>query len=173
MAKNRRLVIYLFAAVITVAYSFRSPEIDQVYLSQVGKTEHPIGSNWGHPVQEYLASTGLHAPDAWCAAFVHWCLDSAGIKNQVTAYSPSAQNKKNLIYYQTHWLKPVRLGDVFTIYFPSMKRIAHTGFVNMNSNTSVVETVEGNSNAGGSREGYGVFRRKRPALTLWSISRWE
>lgn len=173
MAKNRYFIFAVLFVVYSVAGSFRSPTIDEVYLSQVGVRENPLGSNWGHPVQDYLASTNVHEPAAWCAAFVHWCLDSAKIPNTVTAYSPSAQNKKNLVYYQTHWQKTVAPGDVFTIYFPSLKRIAHTGFVNSYENSSVVETVEGNSNAGGSREGVGVFRRKRPALTLWSISRWK
>jgi hypothetical protein len=98
-------------------------------------------------------------------------LDSAGIKNNITAYSPTALNKKNLVYYKGQLLKPVQSGDVFTIFFPSMGRIAHTGFASRQINSAIVETVEGNSNNDGSRDGYGVFRRKRSLHTLYSLSR--
>lgn len=156
-----------------MACSFFRPKIDEVYISQIGRMENPLGSNWGHPVEEYLRSVNTNIPAPWCAAFVHWCLDSAGIKNTITAYSPSAQNKKNLVYYQSHQLKEVQPGDVFTIYFVSMKRIGHTGFIGRQISSSIVETIEGNSNDGGSREGVGVYKRKRPLHTLYSISRWQ
>jgi len=63
-------------------------------------------------------------------------------------------------------------GDVFTIYYASLRRIGHTGFVNRKINNSIVETVEGNSNADGSREGYMVCKRKRSVHSLYSITRW-
>lgn len=172
MAKNRIVAYLILWLVWGMDSSFLRPEISEVYSSQIGQMEKPAGSNWGHPVQDYLAATSVHAPAAWCAAFVKWCLDSAGIKTPITAYSPSAQNKNNLIYYKTHELKELKSGDVFTIYYVSMGRIAHTGFVNRKINSTIVETIEGNSNDGGSREGVGVFKRKRPMHTLYSISRW-
>lgn len=134
--------------------------------------EKPLGSNWGYPVSKYLKSVHVTTPAPWCAAFVHFCLDSAGIKTPITAYSPSAQNLKNTIYINNKWYKEPESGDVFTIYFPSMGRIGHTGFIDRKINESVCETVEGNSNNAGSREGIGVFRRKRPVHTLHSITRW-
>jgi hypothetical protein len=148
-------------------------EIRSVYLSQIGQTEHPAGSNWGKPVQNYLAAVSYRKPAPWCAAFVRWCLDSAGIYCIITAAASSCQNKANLVYYQGKWRQPVQPGDVFTIYYVALHRIGHTGFVNLDLGNNMMETVEGNSNAGGSREGIGVFRRKRPLHTLWSISRWQ
>lgn len=134
--------------------------------------EKPAGSNWGHPVEDYLLSVHLREPEPWCAAFVAWCLDSAHIRHTVNGSSGSAQNGHHLIYYHGTLLHPIEPGDVFTIYFPSLGRIGHTGFAHLDLSDNQIETVEGNSNPGGSREGYGVFKRKRPLHTLWSISRW-
>lgn len=172
MAKNLFLTVSLLLFVLRMDRALGTPEIRQIYLSQVGKMEHPLGSNWGHPVQEYLARVHLHEPEPWCAAFVAWCLDSAGISNTINGASGSAQNKANLVYYHTRMLQTVEPGDVGTIFFPSLHRIGHTFFTDSETN-GIVETIEGNSNAGGSREGVGVFHRKRPLHTLWSISRWK
>lgn len=173
MAKNRATIISVLFVLWGVLISFQTASVEQVYTSQIGVTEKPRGSNSGNEVNKYLRSVHINYPAPWCAAFVHWCLDSAGIYNTITAYSPTAQNNNNLVYYNHRLLKTLLPGDVFTIYFPSLKRIAHTGFANHQINNSIIETVEGNSNDGGSREGYGVFKRKRSLHTLYSISRWK
>lgn len=133
--------------------------------------EKPLGSNWGSPVRIYLKAVHYNEPAPWCAAFVAWCLDSARIRNTITAASGSAQNNANLVFFHSKRLKAIQPGDVGTIYFVSLHRIAHTFFINRDDN-GIEETVEGNSNAGGSREGVGVFKRKRPLNTIWSVSRW-
>jgi len=46
-------------------------------------------------------------------------------------------------------------GDIFGIYFPDKKRIAHVGFVDQWQEDWVI-TVEGNTNGSGGREGDGV-----------------
>src|SRR5689334_22947228 len=38
-------------------------------LSQVGVTEHPPNSNWGHPVQDWIKNTGYNGPVFWCGCF--------------------------------------------------------------------------------------------------------
>jgi hypothetical protein len=174
MAKVRIAFVYILILYGCIASSYNPPHvsIEAVYNSQVGVVEQPRGSNSGPEVRKYLRSVKTTVPAPWCAAFVHWCLDSAGIANNITAYSPTAINKNNLVYYRGRLIKPITPGDVFTIYFVSMGRIGHTGFCGVQLNATVVQTVEGNSNDGGSREGYGVFRRKRPLHTLYSISRW-
>ncbi len=138
----------------------------------MGKVEVSRGSNWGPDVKKYLASVNYKIPAPWCAAFVKYNFDQAGVKTPITAYSPTAHNSKNLVYYRGKLLKPLQAGDVFTIYFPSMGRIGHTGFAPRMINRSIVETYEGNSNDGGSREGYGSFKRKRSLHTLYSVTRW-
>jgi hypothetical protein len=152
--------------------AFRTPSIAEVYVSQIGKQEHPKGSNWGSDVQKYLRHVQTYQPKPWCAAFVKFCLDSAGVKSTITAASPTAHNKDNLVWFKNRWYQQMRAGDVFTIYFPSLHRIAHTGFVDRKINASICETVEGNTNTDGSREGFEVARRKRSFHSLYSITRW-
>ena len=175
MAKSKiifRSLLFLFCIVCS---SFQNPSITNlrsVYLSQVGQMEHPLGSNWGYPVKKYLASVHDYQPDPWCAAFVHFCLDSAGYKTNITAAASSGDNLKHRVYFKTKLYEPIQYGDVFTIFFPSMGRIGHTGFVDQKVNDGIYSTVEGNTNNNGSREGIGVFKRKRSLHTLYSVSRW-
>ncbi|MCO5238886.1 MAG: CHAP domain-containing protein [Chitinophagaceae bacterium] len=146
--------------------------LTNVYLSQVGVREK-TGNNDGPQVEMYLRSVNLGKGYAWCAAFVHWCLDSAGIRNSITAWSPSAHNAKNVAWNGKEFLKDVRPGDVGCLYYPSLRRIGHTFFYHRTINGSVYETVEGNTNAAGSREGDGVYKKKRSFNATYSITRWE
>lgn len=53
-----------------------------------GVTEVPKGSNSGPRVDEYLKLSGVASPNAWCAAYLHWCLAQNGI-NGAGAYGPN------------------------------------------------------------------------------------
>jgi hypothetical protein len=120
----------------------------------------------------YLKSAKLGKGYAWCAAFVHWCLDSAGIKNTITAWSPTAHNSGNIVWFDKKFNKDPDAGDVFTLYSGSLKRIHHTGFFDEKINSSIYQSVEGNTNEGGSVNGDGVYRRKRSFHATYSITRW-
>jgi hypothetical protein len=139
----------------------------------IGVVENPRGSNWGPEVKQFISHVGFKSPIPWCAAYVKAGFDTVGIKTTITAFSPTANNAKNRVYFRGKWLKEPRAGDVFTIYYPSMGRIAHTGYFSRMINSSMVETIEGNTNPGGGRDGYGVFKRRRPLRSLYSITRWE
>jgi len=62
-------------------------------------------------------------------------------------------------------------GDIFGIYFPDKKRIAHVGFVDQWEGTWLL-TVEGNTNASGSNEGDGVYRKRRLVKSVYKVSRY-
>jgi hypothetical protein len=145
--------------------------LKEIYSSQLGVRE-ATGKNDGKIVEMYLHSVGLNKGNPWCAAFVHWSLDSAGYKNNITGWSPTTFNPNNLIYFKNKFKKEPREGDVFSLYFPSLKRIAHTGFFDYKQNSSIYSTVEGNTNDANSREGDGVYRRYRSFNSTYSISRW-
>ncbi|WP_457289316.1 hypothetical protein [Pedobacter sp. UYP24] len=57
--------------------------------------------------------------------------------------------------------------DVFFIYFPEKKRVAHTGFIHI-WGAAYVTTVEGNTNEAGSREGDGVYRKIRLTRQIYA-----
>ena len=144
-----------------------------IYLSEVGVREL-TGNNDGKRVEEYLAQTGHKAGAAWCAAFVSWCHNQAGIKAANSAWSPAWFPDNKTIY--THgFIKnttPCR-ADVFGQYFPQKRRIAHVGFIDdWDDDTSYCITVEGNTNDGGSREGDGVYRKRRLKNQIYKVSRW-
>lgn len=140
----------------------------EVAGSEVGAMEQPPGSNWGPKVKDYLVTTGINFPAAWCAAFVYWCFDKA------------AENggKKNPVYKTAgvlmHWNKTdakkilakeaiqnpslVKPGHIFIMNFG--RGMGHTGLVE-SVNGGFINVIEGNTNNNGSREGIGVFRRVR------------
>ncbi len=62
-------------------------------------------------------------------------------------------------------------GDIFGLYFPEKQRIAHVGFVDQWDGTWMV-TVEGNTNDSGSREGDGVYRKRRLVRTVYKVARY-
>ncbi|MES2875810.1 MAG: hypothetical protein V4708_18950 [Bacteroidota bacterium] len=62
-------------------------------------------------------------------------------------------------------------GDVFGLYFPEKGRIAHVGFIDEWKDPWVV-TVEGNTNVLGSREGDGVYRKRRLVRTVSKVARY-
>lgn len=157
---------------VSVGYATPPKTVKEVYDSQIGVREQPAGSNWGIPVQNYLAAVNVKSPAPWCAAFVKWTFDQAQIKTPITAWSPTAHNRRNVVFERSKFLQEPRPGDVFTLWFPKLKRIAHTGFFDRRINASVYRTVEGNTNEAGSREGDGVYVKYRSYRATYSISRW-
>lgn len=146
-------------------------EVARIYKSQVGVREK-TGKNDGTAVEKFLASVGLGAGYAWCAAFVHWCLEQAGVKNSITAWSPTAHNAKNIVYFKGKFNKSPQQADVITLYYAKKGRIGHTGFFDHMQSNNMTVNYEGNTNAGNSNEGDGVYITFRPLKTLHSITSW-
>lgn len=142
--------------------------------SYVGIKEEPLGSNNGPMVDKFNASCGLkpydHAP--WCASVAHYVYIANGLQGK-GAYSPSWFDKKRRIA-QTDVLP----ADIGLIYFPSKGRYAHTiaaieKTVRSAGRIVQVTTLEGNTNAQGSREGDQFARRIRPADTITFMRWWK
>ncbi|MFB5944250.1 peptidoglycan-binding protein [Albibacterium profundi] len=174
--------------------------LQQIYLGEVGVRER-TGRNDGHRVAEYLRYTDLGEGYAWCASFVSWVYGQAGYPEPRTAWSPALFPAKRVIWRRGDKVRPpephsgarhLRIssakpgtddtnikdrvsipqkGDVFGIYFNSVKRIAHAGFVDEWGDKYVV-TVEGNTNEAGSREGDGVYRKRRLISSIYRVSSW-
>lgn len=129
----------------------------EIAKTQLGQHEDPLGSNWGHPVRDYLASVGITFPAAWCMSFVYWCFKQAQPVNELV-------KSGGVLYVWNHADKKYRVtdpqpGDVFIMDYG--KGLGHTGFVERVDDTFIY-TVEGNSNDSGSREGIEVTRKQRP-----------
>jgi hypothetical protein len=142
------------------------------YTSQIGVKE-TLGKNDSHQIRAYLKVTGFDQPVAWCAAFVSYCFTENGIDNPKSAWSPSWFPPDRVIYSkgQPLKIKPLK-ADVFGVYYANMKRIAHVGFVDSWPQGDYAITVEGNTNDNGSREGDGVYRKRRLKANIYRVSRW-
>lgn len=129
--------------------------------AQLGQAELPKGSNSGPMVDQYLASVGLNPGYAWCAAFVFWCHREAAMVAGITNPVPRTAGVLDLWNRSTaNRVKKPRPGDVFVMDYGHGK--GHTGFVERMLDGGLIETIEGNTNDEGSREGYEVARRQRP-----------
>lgn len=122
------------------------------------------GHNDGEAVERYLASVGLKKGDPWCAAFISWIFKKAGYPQPRTGWSPSLFNGK----VNTRSPAP---GFVFGIWFPELKRIAHVGLVEKLEGDWLI-SIEGNTNIAGSREGDGVYRKRRHRKSIHSFANW-
>lgn len=157
----------------TLIYSPEVTKLREVYLSQLGVTEL-TGHNDGPEVEEYLVFVNRKKGDYWCAAYVSWCFYKAGIVAIRSGWSPSWFQTKYVIYVRgaTNNKTP-SAGDVFGIYFPKLKRIAHVGFVDKwAKGASCFVTNEGNSNAKGSNNGGAVVTLFRLKTQVQKISRY-
>lgn len=133
-------------------------------------------TNRGPHLEEFWRATGY--PDGaenrepWCSAFVTFCVKeadrrSADINLRVPPFFPGAaqwvpwaQKPETgcLVFTSVHGdIKP-QAGDI-VVFLP---HISHVGIVAQDyDGRGVVATIEGNTNAGGSREGDGVFQKLR------------
>lgn len=157
-------------------------KVQQIYTSQIGIREQ--GTNSGPQVLQYLSYVNLPKGNPWCAAFVCWVYGQANVPNPRTAWSPDlfkpnriiwerAENRKVKVESSERTTNNRRpgIGDVFGIYFPDKKRIAHVGFVDQWDGTWLI-TVEGNTNVSGNREGDGVYRKRRPVQSIYQVARY-
>ncbi|WP_235833110.1 CHAP domain-containing protein [Arcticibacter tournemirensis] len=147
--------------------------LQQIYTAELGIRE-ATGRNDGNRVEAYLKYVGLKKGNPWCAAFVCYCLGKAGIPNPRSGYCPSMFPAGKVI-----WTRELKVesshnpspGDVFGLYFPEKGRIAHVGFVDDWGDKYAV-TVEGNTNEAGSREGEGVYRKRRLISSIYKVARY-
>lgn len=137
--------------------------VANIYTSQIGVKE-ATGNNDGVQIKAYLKVTGLKEGYPWCAAFVAWCYNMAGVDAIKSAYSPNWFVKLKLT------TKP-KQGDLIGIYFANLKRIAHVGFYHQDAGEFVI-SVEGNTNDEGSREGNVVAKKRRLKRQIRCYSNW-
>jgi hypothetical protein len=145
----------------------------EIAESQVGVMEQPPGSNRGPEVDEYVRRVGLNPKGhfAWCVAFLYFCFDEAALK--LGRSNPVIKTAGVL----DHWAKAgqqsipritrakavqnpglVLPGHIFIIDTGAPGGGGHSGVVLEVAGGKIV-TIEGNTNADGSAEGIGVFRR--------------
>jgi len=142
----------------------------EIARSQIGVEEHPRGSNSGPEVDDYLKSVHLPPGNSWCAAFVSWCVQKATAAIGGDGGPPQFRGSGSalgLLQANPHLIvdEPADEACYVFVHEDSDHVHGHTGFVTGPlGDDGAYPTTEGNTNEGGSREGYGVFARsRRPA----------
>jgi len=151
---------------------------------ELGVMEDPLGSNRGPRVDQYIAAVeGAPLAIPWCVCFVYFCFNQAASKlGKANPFPKTAgvldawERSNNLARRTTQPVNvvtadearndptKVKPGSVFFMSFGGGH--GHVGIV-ISNNNGKLETIEGNTNNGGSREGVGVFlRSKRDINTI-------
>jgi len=156
--------------------SMRDLAID-IAASQIGVVEQPRGSNRGPEVDVYIRTTGLNpAEDSfpWCVCFLYWVFEQAakvkGTENPlpktagvITLWHLGLHTEAQIVRKSEANAQTVKPGMIFHLDLGSGK--GHAGLVIEVRGDRII-TIEGNTNPGGSSDGFGVFRRdSRPITT--------
>ena len=146
-------------------YASHSPKTYQIAKGFVGVKEN--GNNGGFWVEKFLASCKLKKGAQWCAAFVNFCLDSAGNRGLPFTGSGLARHfatrnktiKAKDVLAQNMELPP----GTIIVWRRGTTPFGHAGIVEQWKGKSGI-TIEGNTSSGdkGSQnDGDGVWLRKR------------
>jgi hypothetical protein len=133
--------------------------------------------------RKLMEKQGWRPGYAWCSFFVMGVLGECGIPHTITGWSPTAYNRKDVIFTNGKFLQSYSTNDVLVMTLSygdknsktRYKGIGHTGIVELVGKYSV-RTVEGNTNDRGTRDsrtGDGVFRKVRPLSRNLHITRWK
>jgi hypothetical protein len=126
--------------------------------AEIGYNETPVN------LTKYAAMAHHPNGNAWCETFMVAMARKTGLHlPYYGAYTPAmAQAFKSA----GHYGKTPRVGAHLFVYHPELGRIAHTGVVEALHSDGTITTIEGNSNASGSRTGGAVCRVHRSLYNL-------
>jgi hypothetical protein len=156
--------------------SMRDLVID-IAASQIGVVEQPRGSNRGPEVDVFIRTTGLNpAEDSfpWCVCFLYWVFEQAakvkGTENPlpktagvIALWNLGRHTEAQVVRKSEATAQTVEPGMIFHLDLGGGK--GHAGLVIEVRGDRII-TIEGNTNPGGSSDGFGVFRRdSRPITT--------
>lgn len=157
-------------------------QIPKICNEEVG-VEEVNGTNCGKRVNEYKAATWLDPKKGWpwCAAFVCWVVREAahrsGVKFTATFKRPRTAGAWDLENWSldqdaSTWTKKPHRGDIQPGDIVVFK-FSHVGFAVGSPKNGYVTTVEGNTDSAGSREGGGVYRKRRKLSQIRSRIRFR
>lgn len=144
--------------------------------SLIGTTE-ATGRNDGPIIEAILRSANASKGDPYCAAFNTYCYLKAGVKGApVSAWSPDWV--RNPTWTRANGGESPRPADSWGIYFPSKKRVAHTGLVETWGDKKAFRTIEANTSpdaragSASDRDGDGIWRKIRLKSQIYSVRNW-
>lgn len=152
------------------------------YFCDVAKVRESGGSNRGPQVEVFLKTAGVAAGNPWCGAFVYSCALLAGYKNSELPSNPASTYFWYKWAVDTKRLKSGR-GEISALTSEELRRClgvwngsegGHIFKIFGRNGNMVLEwrTGEGNTNAQGSREGDGCYRKIRGMNLLDNFPRY-
>ena len=137
--------------------------------------EEVNGTNCGPRVNEYKAATWLDPkkPWPWCAAFICWLMREAMKGGKYSFERPRtagawdfenwALKEKSGVYLKKPHSSDIKPGDIVVFTF------SHIGLaISSPDKSGNIQTIEGNTDEAGSREGGGVYEKKRKLSSIRS-----
>lgn len=142
-------------------------EFLKVAASQIGTMEgHDVNGNWNN-LTKYGTWYGMNGV-AWCGIFVSWVANAVGaLGTLVPKYASCWHGLKWFRDKDQTGYWPPQPGDIFIMreYHPGVWNAdadgwatVHTGIVEKYLGNGRIQTIEGNTNNGGSAQGNGVYR---------------
>lgn len=127
-----------------------------------------------------MIGVGWYRSAPWCAFSLKLVYKLAGIKTTVTGWSPTAYNKRHVIFTDGKLYEPIKPGDSGTLSYKKYrnnksryKAIGHAFIIKKTIGNSAVVTGEGNTDGNGEREGNGYYEKIRPLNANIHITRWD
>jgi hypothetical protein len=140
-------------------------------MKKVGVAEVPPHLNRGPEIDGWLKRVGSPRGSPWCAAFAWSMGDDVLDDDWPVVKTGSCQAIYDWAKKAGALMTEPKPGDLFLMYHPELSRYAHVGYVRT-VRSDELDTVEGNTNTDGSREGWGVFARTRARTSRLAFVRW-
>lgn len=127
---------------------------------EVGYHEGRSGGHWNNDQKYSDQLPGFKWSDfqAWCATFVCWVFWKAGLLGLIKTPSASVDALSVGFKKAGRWNPYPAIGAV--VFYGTPADLNHTGIV-YDYDADSIYTIEGNTNDSGSREGDGVYLKKR------------
>lgn len=139
-------------------------KVIDIAISQVGVHEGRSNGSWNNDTRYADEVPGLKWADKqpWCQTFVTWVARKAGVQH---LYGDPERPTASCDFAGDWWKKQGRWSEYpavgAQVFFGYPHDLNHTGIVYA-YDADFIYTIEGNTNDNGSREGDGVYRKKRP-----------
>ena len=152
-----------------------SDKLISLAKKEVG-TEEVDGTNCGVRVNEYKSTTSLDPKESWpwCAAFICWLFKEAMKDGKYTFLRPKTAGawafekwcleQDNSVILKKPHNNNITAGDIVIFKF------SHIGIaISCPDENGYINTIEGNTDGEGSREGGAVLQKKRKTSSIRSV----
>ena len=135
---------------------------------EIGYHEGRSNGHWNNNEKYAAEVPGLAWANnqPWCATFVCWCFNKAGLLDLLPTVSASCNFMADAWKKAGRWSEYPAIGA--QIFYGTASNLEHTGIV-IGYDDTTVTTVEGNTNTDGSAEGDGVYRKVHRRTDPWVV----